>query len=277
MNTNEQFKIFNQMQDDELNSDIYEIDANHNLKIIFLCIGFLCLFAQYGLLLILNINEQAIVSLSEPLLNCTKLFGYLLYIAIIIHMIYIVAINFHYYGIKVKLYKTNPIYHFMKPVNRSIANQLYSDLDYLWKMYIKKNQYDKLETIKLRQKEDDSEYLIEQLDDEIFKILENYHANCNIKNLVTIKASDFEIYRKLFMRFIMPAEMECLKNKFKTIEQKFAYKEKQHVAMSPVKFSKMLDNLKVKLDETEMFSENDYFEYKQRYYFLKYKINSVRR
>ena len=63
MNTNEQFKIFNHIQNNELNSDIYKIDANHNLKIIFLGIGFLCLFAQYGLLLILNINELAIVSL----------------------------------------------------------------------------------------------------------------------------------------------------------------------------------------------------------------------
>ena len=274
MNTNEQLKIFNQIQNDELNSDIYKIDANHNLKMIFLCIGFLCLFAQYGLLLILNINEMAMVLLSEPILSLTKLFGYLLYIAIIIHTIYIITVNFHYYDIKIKLYKTNPIYHFMKPVNRSIANQLYSDLDYLWQMYQKKKQHDNLETIKLRQKEDDSEYLFEQLDDELFTTLENYHANCNIKNLVTIKSSDFEIYRKLFMRFIMPTEMEYLKSKFKIIEQKFAYQENN---ISPVKFSRMLDNLKVRLDETERFSENDYVEYTRRYSFLKYKINSVRR
>ena len=72
----------------------------------------------------------------------------------------------------------------------------------------------------------------------------------------------------------MPTEMECLKNKFKTIEQKFAYKENS-VAMSYVKFSKMLDNLKVRLDETERFSENDYIEYTRRYSFLKYKINNI--
>ena len=274
MNTNEQFKIFNQMQDDELNSDIYEIDANHNLKIIFLCICLLCLFAQYGLLLILNINELAIVSLSEPILSFIKLFGYLLYIAIIIHTIYIITVNFHHYDIKIKLYKTNPIYHFMKPVSRSIANQLYSDLDYLWKMYLIKNQYDNLETIKLRQKEDDSEYLFEKLDDEIFTTLENYHANYDIKNLATIKPSDFEIYRKLFMRFIMPVEIENLKNKFKIIEQKFAYQENN---ISPVKFLRMLDNLKVRLDETERFSENNYVEYTRRYQFLKYKINNIKR
>lgn len=164
----------------------------------------------------------------------------------------------------------------MKPVSRSIANQLYSDLDYLWKMYLKKKQHDNLETIKLRQKEDNSEYLFEQLDDEIFKTLENDYSNYNIKNLVTIKASDFEKYRKLFMRFVMPNEMKYLKDKFKLIEQKFAYKENS-VAMSPVNFSKMLDNVRVRLDETERFSENDYVEYTRRYSFLKYKINSVRR
>lgn len=274
MNIDKQFKIFNQMQDDELNSNIYKTDANHNLKMIFLGIGFLYLFAQYGLLLILNINEMAIVLLSEPLLSLTKLFGYIIYIAIIIHTIYIVTINFHHYRIKIKLYKTNPIYHFMKQVNRSIANQLYSDLDYLWKMYLKKKQHDNLETIKLikRQTENDSEYLLEKLDDEIFKTLETDHVNGNIKNLLTIKASDFETYRKLFMRFIMPNEMECLKNKFKIIEQKFAYKENN---ISPVNFSKMLDNLKVRLDETERFSENDYVEYTRRYSFLKYKINNI--
>ena len=274
MNTNEQLKIFNQMQDNELNSNIYKIDANCHLKKIVLCIGFLCLFAQYGLLLILKINELAIVPLSEPLLSFTKLFGYIIYITIIIHAIYIVAINFHQYRIKIKLYKNNPIYNFMKLVNRSVANQLYSDLDYLWKMYQKKKQHDNLETIKLtkRQKENDSEYLFEQLDDEIFKTLKNYHANCNIKNLATIKASDFETYRKLFMRFIMPNEIECLKNKFKTIEQKFTYKENN---ISPIKFSKLLDNLRVRLNETERFSENDYVEYTRRYSFLKYKINNI--
>lgn len=134
MNIDKQFKICNQIQDDKVNSNIYKIDAHNNLKTIILCIIFLCLFAKYGLLLILNINELAIVSLSEPILSLTKLFGYLLYIAIVIHTIYIITVNFHYYDIKIKLYKTNPIYHFMKPVNRSIANQLYSDLDYLWQM-----------------------------------------------------------------------------------------------------------------------------------------------
>ena len=45
--------------------------------------------------------------------------------------------------------------------------------------------------------------------------------------------------------------------------------------MSPVKFARMLDNLKIRLDEIERFSENDYIEYVQRYQFIKYKINSV--
>lgn len=267
-------KIFNQIQNDELDSNIYKIDANRNLKKIILCIGFLCLFAQYGLLLILNINELAIVPLSESLLSFIKLFGYVIYITIIIHTIYIVVINFHQYHIKIKLYKTNPIYYFMKPVNRSIANQLYSDLDYLWKMYSKKNKHDNLETIKLikRPTESDYEYLFEQLDNEIFKTLENYHSNYSKRHMVTIKASDFETYRKLFMHFIMPTELECLKNKFKIIEQKIAYQEKN---MSPVKFSRMLNNLKMRLDEIERFSENDYIEYDRKSHFLKYKINSI--
>ena len=267
-------KIFNQTKNDELNSNIYKIDANHNLKKIVLCIGFLCLFTQYGLLLILKINELAILQLSEPLLSFTKLFGYVIYITIIIHTIYIVAINFHQYRIKIKLYKTNPIYHFMKPVNRSIANQLYSDLDYLWKMYRKKNQHDNLETIKLikRPTESDSEYLFEQLDNEIFKTLENYYSNYSKRQMITIQLSDFEIYGKLFMRFIMPVELKNLKNKFKIIEQKFAYQKNN---MSPVKFSRMLDNLKMRLDEIERFSENDYVEYARRYSFLKYKINNI--
>ena len=267
-------KIFNKIQNDELDSNIYKIDANHNLKKIVLYIVFLCLFAQYGLLLILNINELAIVPLSEPLLSFTKLFGYVIYTTIIIHTIYVVVINFHQYRIKIKLYKTNPIYHFMKPVNRSIANQLYSDLDYLWKMYIKKNQHDNLETIKLikRPTESDSEYLFEQLDNEIFKTLENYHSNYSKRQMITIQLSDFEIYGKLFMRFIMPVELENLKNKFKIIEQKIAYQEKN---MSPVKFSRILDNLKMRLDEIERFSENDYIECDRKSHFLKYKINNI--
>ena len=34
-------KIFNQIQNDELDSNIYKIDANRNLKKIILCIGYL--------------------------------------------------------------------------------------------------------------------------------------------------------------------------------------------------------------------------------------------
>ena len=257
-------KIFNQT--DKLESNIFKTDIKYNYIVIILCIIFTFLFEKYGALLLLNIDGS-----ESELLSLLKGNVFILYILVIIHNIYIVMINFDHYKVKKKIYQTNPIYHFMKPVKRSSANKLYSDLDYLWKMYQKKKQHDNLEAIKLTKRENDSEYLFEHLDDEIFKTLENYHSNYSIGQLATIKATDFELYKKLFMRFVMPVEVNCLKSKFDKIEKEFPFRENN---MTPNMFLKVLDKLKVRLNKT--FTEDDYVEYKQWHSFIEYKINSIK-
>lgn len=256
-------KIFNQT--DKLESNIFKTDIKYNYIVIILCIIFTFLFEKYGALLLLNIDGS-----ESELLSLLKGNVFILYILVIIHNIYIVMINFDHYKVKKKIYQTNPIYHFMKPVKRSSANKLYSDLDYLWKMYQKKKQHDNLEAIKLTKRENDSEYLFEHLDDEIFKTLENYHSNYSIGQLATIKATDFELYKKLFMRFVMPVEVNCLKSKFDKIEKEFPFRENN---MTPNMFLKVLDKLKVRLNKT--FTEDDYVEYKQWFSFVEYKIKSI--
>lgn len=256
-------KIFNQT--DKLESNIFKTDIKYNYIVIILCIVFTFLFEKYGALLLLNIDGS-----ESALLSLLKGNVFILYILVIIHNIYIVMINFDHYKVKKKIYQTNPIYHFMKPVKRSVANHLYSDLDYLWKMYQKKKQHDNLEAIKLTKRENDDEYLFEQLDDEIFKTLENYHSNYSIGQLVTIKATDFELYKKLFMRFVMPMEVNCLKNKFDEIEKEFPFRENN---MTPNMFLEVLDKLKARLDEK--FTEDDYVEYKQWFSFVEYKIKNI--
>ena len=249
-------KIFNQTFN--INSDGYKIDATFNLLLIItLCVS-ICLSFKFAIF-ILNFNHVVsalYILILHPLFYLQFLFLFL---------------NVKHYIIKKKTYQTNPIYHFMKPVKRSSANKLYSDLDYLWKMYQKKKQHDNLETIKLTKRENDDEYLFEQLDDEIFKTLENYHSNYSIGQMATIKATDFELYKKLFMRFVMPVEVNCLKSKFDKIEKEFPFQENK---MTPNMFLEVLDKLKVRLNET--FTEDDYLEYKQWFSFVEYKINSIK-
>ena len=248
-------KIFNQTLD--INSNAYKIDANFNLLLITLCVS-ICLSFKFTIF-ILGLNH---VVRALSILILPRLF-YLEF--------KFIFLNIKQYIIKIKTYKTNPIYHFMKPVKRSSANKLYSDLDYLWKMYQKKKQHDNLEAIKLTKRENDSEYLFEQLDDEIFKTLENYHSNYSIGQMATIKATDFELYKKLFMRFVMPVEVNCLKSKFEKNEKEFPFQENK---MTPNMFLEVLDKLKVRLNET--FTEDDYVEYKQWFSFVEYKINSIK-
>jgi len=249
-------KIFNQTFN--INSDGYKIDATFNLLLIItLCVSIYLSFKLAIFILGLNHVVKALSILILPRLFYLE-FKF-------------IFLNIKHYIIKKKTYKTHPIYHFMKPVKRSSANKLYSDLDYLWKMYQKKKQHDNLEAIKLTKRENDSEYLFEQLDDEIFKTLENYHSNYSIGQMATIKATDFELYKKLFMRFVMPVEVNCLKSKFDKIEKEFPFQENK---MTPNMFLEVLDKLKVRLNET--FTEDDYVEYKQWFSFVEYKINSIK-
>ena len=258
-------KIFNQT--DNLESNIFKTDIKYNYIVIILCIVFTFLFEKYGALLLLNIDG------SEPsLLSLLKGNIFILYILVIIHNLYIMMINFDHYKIKKKIHQTNPIYHFMKPVKRSIANHLYSDLDYLWKIYIKQKQdQSESKAINLTEDIDNAQVLFEKLDKEIFDTLKNYYETNNIKQMETIKATDFELYKKLFMRFVMPMEVNNLKSKLEQIEQEFAFKENN---MTPKVFLKVLDKLKVRLNET--FTEDDYMEYKQWFSFIEYKINSIK-
>ena len=249
-------KIFNQTFN--INSDGYKIDATFNLLLIItLCVSIYLSFKLAIFILGLNHVVKALSILILPRLFYLE-FKF-------------IFLNIKHYIIKKKTYKTHPIYHFMKPVKRSSANKLYSDLDYLWKMYQKKKQHDNLEAIKLTKRENDSEYLFEQLDDEIFKTLENYHSNYSIGQMATIKATDFELYKKLSMRFVMPVEVNCLKSKFDKIEKEFPFQENK---MTPNMFLEVLDKLKVRLNET--FTEDDYVEYKQWFSFVEYKINSIK-
>ena len=249
-------KIFNQTFN--INSDGYKIDATFNLLLIItLCVSIYFSFKLAIFILGLNHVVKALSILILPRLFYLE-FKF-------------IFLNIKHYIIKKKTYKTHPIYHFMKPVKRSSANKLYSDLDYLWKMYQKKKQHDNLEAIKLTKRENDSEYLFEQLDDEIFKTLENYHSNYSIGQMATIKATDFELYKKLFMRFVMPVEVNCLKSKFDKIEKEFPFQENK---MTPNMFLEVLDKLKVRLNET--FTEDDYVEYKKWFSFVEYKINSIK-
>lgn len=257
-------KIFNQT--DKLESNIFKTDIKYNYIVIILCVVFTFLFEKYGALLLLNIDG------SEPSLS-SLLKGnvFILYILVIIHNIYIVMINFDHYKVKKKIYQTNPIYHFMKPVKRSVANHLYSDLDYLWKIYIKhKQDQSELKTINLTEDIDNAQVLFEKLDKEVFDTLKKYYETNNIKQMATIKAKDFELYKKLFMRFVMPVEVNCLKSKFDKIEKEFPFHENN---MTPNMFLEMLDKLKTRLDEK--FTEDDYVEYKQWHSFIEYKLKSL--
>lgn len=258
-------KIFNQT--DKLESNIFKTDIKYNYIVIILCVVFTFLFEKYGALLLLNIDG------SEPSLSSLlKGTVFILYILVIIHNIYIVMINFDHYKVKKKIYQTNPIYHFMKPVKRSVANHLYSDLDYLWKTYIKhKQEQSESKTINLTEDIDNTQILFEKLDKEIFDTLKNYYETNNIKQMATIKATDFELYKKLFMRFVMPVEVNCLKSKFDKIEKEFPFRENN---MTPNMFLEVLDKLKVRLNKT--FTEDDYVEYKQWHSFIEYKINSIK-
>jgi hypothetical protein len=40
-----------------------------------------------------------------------------------------------------------------------------------------------------------------------------------------VKSTDFELYKKLFMRFVMPVEVNCLKSKFDKIEKEFPFRK----------------------------------------------------
>lgn len=262
-------KIFNQT--DKLESNIFKTDIKYNYIVIILFVVFTFLFEKYGALLLLNIDgsEQSLSSLLKGTV-------FILYILVIIHNIYIVMINFDHYKVKKKIYQTNPIYHFMKPVKRSIANNLYSDLDYLWKhynIYIKQKQEQSESKISLTddiEKEDNAQVLFEKLDKEIFDTLKKYYETNNIKQIETIKATDFELYKKLFMRFVMPVEVNCLKNKFDEIEKEFPFQKNK---MTPNMFLEVLDKLKVRLNET--FTEDDYAEYKQWHNFIEYKLKNI--
>ena len=112
--------------------------------------------------------------------------------------------------------------------------------------------------------------MFEKLDKEIFDTLKNYYETNNIKQMETIKATDFELYKKLFMRFVMPMEVNNLKSKFEQIEQEFAFKENN---MTPKVFLEVLDKLKVILNET--FTEDDYVKYKQWHNFIEYKLKNI--
>lgn len=258
-------KIFNQT--DKLESNIFKTDIKYNYIVIILFVVFTFLFEKYGSLLLLNIDGS-----ESSLSSLLKGTVFILYILVIIHNIYIVMINFDHYKVKKKIYQTNPIYHFMKPVKRSVANKLYSDLDYLWKIYIKQKQdQSESKAINLTEDIDNAQVLFEKLDKEIFDTLKNYYETNNIKQMETIKATDFELYKKLFMRFVMPMEVNNLKSKLEQIEQEFAFKENN---MTPKVFLEVLDKLKVRLNET--FTEDDYMEYKQWFSFIEYKINSIK-
>lgn len=257
-------KIFNKT--DKLESNIFKTDVKINYIIMILCIVSTFLFEKYGALLLLNIDGSA-----SSLLSLLKVNVFILYILVIIHNLYFLCVHFDHYEVKKKIYKTNPIYHFMKPVKRSVANHLYSDLDYLWKTYIKhKQEQSESKTINLTEDIDNAQILFEKLDKEIFDTLKNYYETNNIKQMATIKATDFELYKKLFMRFVMPVEVNCLKSKFDKIEKEFSF---QNNKMTPNMFLEVLDKLKVRLDEK--FTEDDYVEYKQWFSFVEYKIKSI--
>lgn len=251
-------KIFNQTFN--INSDGYKIDATFNLLLIItLCVSIYLSFKLAIFILGLNHVVKALSILILPRLFYLE-FKF-------------IFLNIKHYIIKKKTYKTHPIYHFMKPVKRSIANNLYSDLDYLWTTYIKQKQEQSESKISLTddiEKEDNAQVLFEKLDKEIFDTLKKYYETNNIKQIETIKATDFELYKKLFMRFVMPVEVNCLKNKFDEIEKEFPFQKNK---MTPNMFLEVLDKLKVRLNET--FTEDDYAEYKQWHNFIEYKLKNI--
>lgn len=248
-------KIFNQTFN--INSNAYKIDANFNLLLIIaLCVSIYLTFKFTIFILDFNDVVKALSILIIP---------YLFYLEF-----EFIFLNIKHYIIKKKTYKTHPIYHFMQPVSRKVANNLYSDLNCIWDEYINKKRKKELNKIKLKTDNDKFNILFEELDAEVFKTLQNYYLNNNLKQLEEIKSSQFDLYKKLFMHFVAPVEIAHLRNKLNKIKNDFAYKENK---MRPEDFLTMLYDLEFRINKR--FTENDYIQYKNWHSAILNILNSI--
>lgn len=245
-----------------LEPDEYRASFHIDFMFAFLMLLISCFFGYFFLdQLIYGFHTLFVQNVSFTSLNKDMKFAIGVILPVLVLCLFIMLQCLYIGFVKVFSQKTHPIYQFIK--NKNIANKIYSDAAQLFKSYHKSHKVTNVEII-LKQLNNSDLSLLEQLDEQIYNVLQQYSNENNI-NL-----SDFPIYQELFMKFVAPIQIKTLNNMLTKIEKDFPYAENN---LSPQQFLDMVKKLKIIM--TFNFKHDDYHAYKMWYNFAHDEIFSV--